>query len=43
MKIISEKSNETIKINLGDVIIMDNNTWHRASFIENRKFNKFKF
>ena len=26
-----------LKINLGDVIIMDNNTWHRASFIENRE------
>ena len=28
---------KTLKINLGDVIIMDNNTWHRASFVENRE------
>jgi hypothetical protein len=28
---------KSLRFNLGDVIIMDNNTWHRASFIENRE------
>tara|TARA_B100000579_G_scaffold436420_1_gene462318 strand:- start:677 stop:1021 length:345 start_codon:yes stop_codon:yes gene_type:complete len=31
-----KKIMRSLNINLGDVIIMDNNTWHSASFIESR-------
>ena len=33
---LRKKIMRPLKINFGDVIIMDNNTWHRASFIKNR-------